>query len=433
MARVFVGASFMLAAMGFGGGAFGQELPKLEKDLTSLLVQSVAKKRFVGLSILVLTKDGGRYEQHMGYRDLERRLEPNADTLYEIGSLSKVFTRLAVASQSRIGANDLLSQHLPASVRSPKPFGEEYSILNLMTHTAFTVEHPCTVRADDPKRPVCHGIDPKAGHKNPYGVGTRETTYAFVNEYSHSIDDFPWSYPVPGTFRTYSNVSLGLVGEVLADAHDVSYEQFIKTKLLKPLGMTRTTITMPCYQNHSCPNVADPHLRNPETKLWQPWLPFTMPGLPGAGAMLSSLKDLGQFLAVNMAPEHSPLEPVITLGQSLLADVTVTHNSNICIQGETPETNLCNPYELRYNYAWQPQRVGEATFYHEGRTTGSEAIIMFTEDRSAGVVVLTNSSQIALPEGVRYHLPELVAKCALQMLGKVAAKPDACVELKLKP
>lgn len=429
MVAKFLGASLLLTV--FCSEAYSQKLPKLEKDLTSLLVQSVAKKRFVGLSVLVLTKDGGRYEQHMGYRDSSKRLAPDADTLYEIGSLSKVFTRLAVASQSVINPEDPISRHLPEAVRSPRPFGEEYSILNLMTHHAFTVEHPCTIRAQNPGQPVCHGIDPKAGHKDPYGGGSREKTYAFVDEYAHSVDDFPWSYPAPGTFRRYSNVSLGLVGELLADAHDVSYEHFIKTKLLEPLSMTRTTITLPCYETHTCLNVAVPHLRDPKTGEWQPWWPYTMPGLPGAGAMLSSLQDLGKFLAANMAPETTPLQQVIEQGQKSLPDVTVAHNSNTCRQGENPETNFCNPHTLLYNYAWQPQKVGESYLYHGGRTTGSEATVMFTEDRSAGVVVLSNSSQIAVPEQEQYHLPDLVAKCALELLNKIAGK--ACLELKLKP
>lgn len=431
MKTVVVGVGLLLTV--FTEALHSQELPELERELSSLLLQSAAKKRFVGLSVLVLTREGQRFEKHMGYRDIAAKLMPNADTLYEIGSLSSVFTRLAVATQSRITPDEPISKYLPGEVRSPQPYGDEYSILNLMTHTAFTVEHPCTIRAKNPEQPVCHGIDLEAGHKNPYGVGTRATTYAFVHEYAYSVDDFPWSYPVPGTFRTYSNVSLGLVGELLADAHDVSYEHYVKTKILEPLAMNRTTITLPCYQTGTCPNVAVPHLRDPRTKTWQPWHPYTMPGLPGAGAMLSTLQDLGKFLAANLTPETSPLQAIIEAGQQPLPDVTVTHNSNLCIQGESPGTNFCNPYELMYNYAWQPQRAGDYFFHHSGRTTGSEAMVMFAEDRSAGVVVLSNSSQIAVPEQDQYHLPELVAKCALQILDKIAGDPDACLELKMKP
>lgn len=417
---------------GFAGLAQGQGLPKLEKDLTSLLIQSVAKKRLVGISVLVVEKGKGRYTKHLGYRDAAKKLAPNDDTIYEIGSLSKVFTRLAVASQDAIHPDDPISQHLPNDIRVPMPHEQEYSVMDLMTHTGFIVEHPCIIRAANPKKPVCHGIDPKVGFKNPYGIGTRAKTYDFVIEYSHAVDDFPWSFPKPGVFRRYSNVGIGLVGELLAETYNVSYEHFIATKLLKPLGMTRTAITLPCEQTKSCTNVAVPHLLDPSSKTWQPWPRFTMPGMPGAGAMLSSLKDLGKFLQANLAPETSSIQALIEQGQSRLPDVTVLHNSNICKPGESPENNFCNAQKLVYNYAWQPQNLADNYLYHEGRTTGSEAFIMFTADRSAGVVVLKNGSQIAVADDQRYHLPELVGKCALQMLGKIAKKPDACIALKLK-
>lgn len=448
------GAAGVLGAV----SGFAQSFPKMEKDLTSLLIQSQAKKRFVGLSVLVLSKkqkpeakglggwsssfftsftDDGQYHQykkHFGYRDSGRSKAPDDQTIYEIGSITKVMTRLAIASQTLIQPDDVLSEHLPPDIRTPLPHEQEYSILDLLTHTAFTVEHPCIIRAADPKTPVCHGIDPKSGLKDPYGKGSRSKTYDFVMEYSSAIDDFPWSFPKPGVFRTYSNVGVGLVGELLGQAHDVSYEHYVKTKLLEPLGMNRTMITLPCGQSEGspCPNVADPHLYNFESKTWQPWPRFTMPGLPGAGAMHSSLADLGTFLRATLTPESSPLPVLMAKGGEYLEEVTVKHNSNICKPGETPAKNFCNAEKMVYNYAWQPQRLGERFLYHGGRTTGSESIMMFSADRSAGVVVLVNGSQIAVPEAKRYHLPYLVARCALQMLGKIAKKPDACIELKLK-
>lgn len=412
-------------------------MAKLKKDLTSLLVQSQAKKRFVGLSVLVVVKqpDGNfaEFKQHMGYRDHGQTKAPDDDTIYEIGSISKVLTRLAVASQSLVKPEDVLSQHLPPDIRSPRPNDQEYTIEDLMTHTGFIVEHPCTVRASDPKTPVCHGVDMSVGFKDPYGKGSRSSTYDFVLEYSYSVDEFPWSYPSPGTFRTYSNVGIGLVGELVAQAHDVSYEHYLKTKILHPLGMMRTQITMPCVAEQSCTNLADPHLFNPENGTWQPWSRFNMPGLPGAGAVRSSLSDMGKFLRANLTPEGTEIADILTQGQAPLSDVTVKHNSNICKKGETPRKNLCNADKLLYNYAWQPRGVDQNYLYHGGRTTGSEAMILFTQDRSAGAVVLKNGSQIAVTEDTRYHLPDLVARCALQMIGKISKDPqDACLVLKLK-
>ncbi len=152
-----------------------------------------------------------------------------------------------------------------------------------------------------------------------------------------------------------------------------------------------------------------------------------MPGLPAAGGIRASLRDMKKYLEAQLHPERTSIRGALEKTQSLLADATELHNANICGEGEEPYVHLCNPYPKPIYYGWDAVSP-DTVFFHGGATGASQSMMMFSTDRSLGVVVLSNS-KVGKGEQTLYHYPNDLALCVFQLLGKPVAPVDFCQRL----
>lgn len=396
----------------------------LEPKLKSYLEKGLKNNKFVGLSVLILSQNGEAVRLHLGNRDIENSLTPNDETIYEIGSITKPFARLALASQGKIQPDDPISKYLPKDTKVPRPKGEEITIRHIMSHTGIRYSVPCTVRKSDPTKPICFGITLDEELTDPYLETTRKGLYDFVNEFSYTVDEFPEAFPKPGTFYSYSNVGIGLLGECIGQEYGTSFEGFLKERVLNPLGMNDSQITMNCESNSSCENLAKVYSKHKIEDNWGARSLWHLPRTSAAGGLRSNLKDMEIFLKASLHPEKSILEAQIAKLQEPLEEITKAHNDNICKSGETPHTHNCNPSKKFYFYGWEAVSP-KTVFYHAGGTGASQAMVMFSTDRSDGVVVLSNS-KIGKGEQTLFHYPNDVAVCVYQLLGKPITSVDYC-------
>ena len=399
-----------------------------EEKLSDAIDAGLENKKFVGLSVLVINSDGQVIKKHFGHRDLENKVKPDDLTLYELGSITKPFARLAFATQDKIKLEDPISKFLPQGIRVPQPNGREIKIVELMTHTGIKFSVPCTIRQPIPQNLICYGVDLEPSLTDPYKDTTREKLYEFVTDFSYTVEEFPQLFPTPGTYHSYSNVGIGLLGEFLGQENNTSFEQFLKTSVLQPLNMSDTSITISCEAHGTCENLTKVYSKSTLGDQWEPKSLWHLPGMSAAGGLRSNLNDMELFLKANLKPEYSPIESAIKLTHSELPDISNQHNSNICEDGETPATHNCNPAEKTYFYGWEA--VPESVFYHGGATGASQAMMMFSADKSVGVVVLGNS-KVGEGEASLYHYPNDVAVCVFQLLGKAITGTDFCKKLEL--
>lgn len=398
----------------------------IPSDLKDKLESYLDNNKFVGLSVLVLSNDGDEFVSHYGNRDLSKNIKPNDDTVYEIGSISKAFARISLAAQREIQLKDNISTYLPNSVRIPMPAGKEITIENLITHTGIKFSVPCTIRLPNPNDLICFGIDLEL--TDPYKNTSQDKNLKFLTEFSYTVEEFPQHFPEPGTFYSYSNVGIGLVGEFLGKEFNTSFEEYLAASVLNPLGMTATKIEMPCEQSNTCKNLAKVYSKSSLNKNWTEASLWHLPGLSAAGGVRSSLNDMKIFLKANLTPENTPIELALKAAQSPLEYATELHNSNICQEGQQPQSDLCNPAKKNFYYAWETVS-NDTVFYHAGATRGSQAMMMFSVDQSVGVVVLSNS-RVVKGEQSPFHYPNDVALCIYQLLGKpVAPNLDFCQRL----
>ncbi len=226
-----------------------------------------------------------------GYGVLDAGLKPpDEQTVFEIGSVTKVFTTLLLADmvlRGEIALDDPVQKHLPPTVRMPSWPGQEITLLHLATHTSSLPRLPDNL------------WDTTRDQANPYANYQMSDLYEFLTTYK-------LKRPI-GSREEYSNLGMGLLGQVLELVAGKSYEELVRQRILQPLGMTDTSITLNADQQG---RLAPGHtLDGKVTANWD------FPTLPGCGALRSTVNDMLAFIAASMNPALSPLAQPVRLCQ----------------------------------------------------------------------------------------------------------------------
>jgi CubicO group peptidase (beta-lactamase class C family) len=228
-----------------------------------------------------------------GYGVLDAGLQPpNEQSIFEIGSVTKVFTTLVLADmvlRGEIALDDAAQKYLPETVQMPTWQGQQISLLHLATHTSSLPPLPANLEKT---------IKDQA---NPYANYQVSDMYEFLSSYK-------LKRPI-GSKEEYSNLGMGLLGHVLCLVAGKSYEEMVRERILRPLGLNDTSITLNSDQQK---RLAPGHTS--DGKVTANW---DTPSLPGAGALRSTANDVLSFMAGTMNPATSPLAQAVRLCQRL--------------------------------------------------------------------------------------------------------------------
>jgi CubicO group peptidase (beta-lactamase class C family) len=204
-------------------GASAQHFPSHE-DLTGLIRSRVEEGRAVGIVLGVMEADGSTRVVWYGDAGPNARAL-GARSVFEIGSITKVFTGILLAdmvARGEVSLSDPVSDHLPSGVTVPSRGGREITLLDLATHHSGLPRLPSNFSPAD--------------RTNPYADYTVEDLYTFLS--SHELRR------EIGSQYEYSNLAVGLLGVVLARVGEGSYEDIVRERILEPLGMNMTGITL---------------------------------------------------------------------------------------------------------------------------------------------------------------------------------------------
>lgn len=302
----------------------------------------------------------------------------DGDTVFEIGSATKVFTSLLLADMARRGEvslSDPVAKYLPSSVTVPQRGGRQITLADLATHTSGLPRLPSNLA---PKNPA-----------DPYADYTVEQLYAFLSTVQLTRDI--------GSKYEYSNLGAGLLGHVLALRAKTDYATLVRTRILDPLGMKNTAVTL-------TPAMAK-RLAHGHDAAGEPVSGWSLPTLAGAGALHSTASDLLRFLAANLGYTESPLAPAM---RSMLA--------------ERRDTGVAG---LQIALAWHVfVRNGREIVWHNGGTGGYRSWMGFDPKTRTGVVVLTNVSTQTGGDDIGLHLLDPSAPLAKSVKQPPVVKVD---------
>ncbi|MEO8294998.1 MAG: serine hydrolase [Gemmatimonadota bacterium] len=270
----------------------------------------------------------------------------NERSIMEIGSITKVFTGILLAEMTARGEVKLqepVQALLPTGTHVPERNGQSITLLDLTTHTSGLPRLPANLHPKDPA--------------DPYADYSDSLLYDFLASYILSRDI--------GSRYMYSNLGAGLLGHALATRARVPYELLLRQRVLDPLRLRETVITMkPELQQRLVIG------HNADGEVVPPW---TFTTLAPAGALHSTARDLLSFLEANLDPRpRSPLHDVLRSARE-------PHRS----AGDST---------MMVGLGWHIWKGnGQELVWHNGQTAGFHSFIGLDTTRHVAVVILSSS------------------------------------------
>ncbi|MCC9607973.1 serine hydrolase [Blastopirellula sp. JC732] len=181
--------------------------------LQSAIEREVEQQRLPAFSISLVDDDRVVWSGGFGHQDADEKMKATAATIYRVGSISKLFTDIAVMQKVESGQLDLdapVTQYLP-DFQVPNPTETPITLRQLMCHRSGLVRESPIGNYFDPDEP------------------SLTATVA-------SLNDTKLVYP-PGTKTKYSNAAIAVVGSVLEKVAGRTYDEQIRQSILQPLKM----------------------------------------------------------------------------------------------------------------------------------------------------------------------------------------------------
>jgi CubicO group peptidase (beta-lactamase class C family) len=293
------------------------------------------------------------YAEGFGVADRETGRSATPDTLFQIGSVTKMFTGLLLVMLHDRGAINLdstVQTHFPKLKLSPNEKGDSVGALTLRQiahHTSGLPRYPENLNRVDGE-PIL-------------GFSEQELNEGLLRaKLEHK----------PGTKWLYSNFGYGVLGETMKRATNKSYDELLSEYVFKPLKMKNSAVMLSDGQRRL---LATPYRDDNPTIKTKPWDMGTM---APAGNIFSSINDLAKFMALEMGVTGNALQK---------RALTATHNEVWWFNAEkTSGYGIgCLIVDSK---SWKTLII-----WHGGDVDGYAATFMFAPKEKIGIILLTNS------------------------------------------
>jgi CubicO group peptidase (beta-lactamase class C family) len=364
IAGAMVGGLLAMSAAGVARGDDPRPSPARawstpsDAEIRQILVDRIdTQRQGVGIVVGVIDPQGRRIVSYGALAKGDPR-PLGGDTIFEIGSMSKVFTSLLLADmveRGEVSLDDPVAKYLPAGVTVPRRGDRQITLVDLATHTSGL-----------PRLPT--NMSPK-NLANPYADYSVDQLYAFLGGYALPRDI--------GAQYEYSNLGGGLLGHVLARRAGEDYETLVRRRIAGPLHMADTTIALSPAQQA--------RLAKGYTAALQPAANWDLPTLAGAGALRSDATDMLDFLAAELGYADTPLN------RAMKAQLAVRRPTG------APGLDVALGWHIRTG-------KGGEVIWHNGGTGGYRTFMGFDPAGRVGVVVLTNTATQVGGDDIGFHL-----------------------------
>lgn len=320
----------------------------VRSEISVLIEQEMARTGTVGISIAVVDDQKVVWAEGFGWADKKNRIPAGPETIYQLASVTKLFTAAAamkLAEEEKLDIDRPLQDYLPDfSLKTRFSDAKPVTARNIMTHHSGI---PSDYFGLDPDRPFS------------------QITAALKDQYAC----FP-----PGVVYAYSNPAFIVLGDVLARAAGRPYQQYIRENLLDPLGMKHSFFETETGR-------VIPFAKSYKDGVEQKLLP-TVALLPAAG-LYSSALDLTRFVRMILAGGSAGQGQVFR--PETLAEMLRAQNEAVALDGS-----------FRVGLGWM---LSDSSVRYAGRTAGHDGHfnhyatnLTLLPDAKVGVIVLANSS-----------------------------------------
>ena len=312
----------------------------------------VAEGQVTGLVVGLVESDGTRRVLTAGSSG-RAGVDLNGETIFEIGSITKTITGILLADMVRtreVSLGDPVATLLSPGSSVPARNGKQISLLDLTTHhSGFPGQ-----------------IDLPQDSDNPWAAFTVASMYEWLSRFQPTRD--------PGAAFEYSNVGTGLLGHALALRAGKPYEALITERVLTPLGLSSTSITLTPAMLARVARAHDAF--GDSTSMWD------IPAIAGAGALRSTANDMLTFAAGNLEAASAVAPTGI---HASLKDALAPRRAIKNEKGKVGRDSV------GFNWILNASPASRRLIWHNGGTGGHSAVLILDPAGKKAVVVLTNT------------------------------------------
>lgn len=264
----------------------------------------------------------------------------NKDSVFEIGSITKVFTSTLLAhfvNSGQIKLDEPINEYLPFKLKDDI----QLTFKQLATHTSGLPRMPGNFQ------PIA-----MRNMTNPFKDYDEKAMSDYLSNYLNQEHNMEQGY-------SYSNLGAGLLGYTLEQISDKTYQQLLDSLITKPLNMTQTTT----HREEVKDNLVDG-----QNALGQYADNWDLNVLTGAGAILSNVEDISKFAMAQFDTTNTTL--------NLTRRKAYIHNEKLSLG-------------LGWHFSTQD---GNEWMWHNGGTGGYSSVLGLNMQNNSGVIILTNVS-----------------------------------------
>jgi len=313
-----------------------------DKKVDSAARNYIQKGNTIGLSIGII-KNGVTHTYNYGETQQGNGILPDANSIFEIGSITKTFTATLLAyyvDEGKVKLTDPITIYMPDSVASNKEL-KGITLEMLSNHTSGLPRLPDNFQF--------HSSDPS----DPYKDYTKQHLFEYLKTCKLNSK--------PSETYAYSNLAVGLLGTILEQISGKPFEEMVKEIVCTPLNMQSTAQHLSYNQKQHFVTVY-----NEDGKATSPWSFNT---LAPCGALRSSVNDLLLYVKANMAKTNTRLSNAFELTHK------ITFNK-----------------DAKLGLGWHTIVVNGVEYYfHDGGTYGCSSFLAFNTEKTIAVIVLSNS------------------------------------------
>jgi len=341
-----------------------EQVDKAIRDVEKLAQKEIQENALPGLAMAVVFQDKMVYAKGFGVRDVNTKAPVDADTVFQLASVSKSIGSTVVAelvSEGKITWDSKLSTLDPAFAMFDPWVTREITIRDMYAHRSGLPEHAGDLLEDleFTRAEILHRL-----------------------RYQHPESSFRSHY-------AYTNFGMTEGGIAAAKAYGLEWEQASEQKLYRPLGMTSTSSRYADFVAR--PNKALGHVlvdgkwmqkfkRDPDTE-------------SPAGGVSSSVSDLAKWMRLQLANGKFGGKQIVN--EKALAE---THHPHM-LTGFSPFTGLPSFYGLGWNISYDQE--GRLRLNHSGAfALGAATHVNLVPAEQLGIVVLTNAYPVGIAEAL---------------------------------
>ena len=330
--------------------------PTDRERVESNISQRIAEGPLVGVSVGYIAPDGEISYLTKGNLSSEKSQKVTPQSVFKIGSVTKVFTTLALArfiDERSITLETKADSLLGPKLSLPAYEGQEITLRDLVTHTSGLPRLPGNLQMLDPQ--------------NPYKEYSESKLQQFLADYKLTRE--------PGSRFQYSNLGMAIVGHILEEQYDMSYDQIIKQIIARPLQMQRAGIHLPAVDSSA---FTRGHKNGNPVPYWD------FPAVEAMGGLKSTTIDLTTFIKAHLGSRNS-LSTAISMVQDPLFDI-----------------GKSNKRVDKVGMGWMLSTEQDSIWWHNGGTGGYSSFVGMNAETGAGVVVLSNTQSSI--DDIGFHL-----------------------------